>query len=308
MSENSIHTIVPCALSPGDKIGIVAPGSPFDRMKFAKGISVLKGMGFQIVFSKELYQTSGYLAGSDTHRANLLNAAFADKQIKAIWCARGGYGALRILKYIDYANISAHPKIFIGCSDASAILNYVYFRCGLVSFHGPMIESLSSADETTIKGLHDIFSNQTLIVTPQKSIIIHSGKATGIVLGGNLTTICHLIGTPFQPSFSGHILLLEDTGEAPYRIDRMLSQMNLAHCFDGISGIMLGSFEKCGDIDQIYNIFHDIFCHADIPILAGFNIGHGYPNITIPFGIKARLDTDAGTLLYQQQHLIFTAN
>jgi len=303
MTENSIHPIIPVALNPGDNIAIIAPGSPFDEIKFSKGISVLEEMGFRTSFSKELYQTNGYLAGTDLHRADMLNAAFSDDSVKAVWCARGGYGALRILQYIDFDMISTHPKMFIGFSDASAILNSLYFRCGLVTFHGPMIESLGCADEATRKGLAHIISDRILTIFPEKKILIHSGKAKGIVSGGNLTTICHLLGTQFQPTFSDHIILFEDTGEAPYRIDRMLSQMKMAHCFEGIAGIILGSFEKCGETDLIYDVFNDVFNDMDIPILAGFNIGHGYPNITIPIGIEAHLDSDAGVLAYQHQHL-----
>jgi muramoyltetrapeptide carboxypeptidase len=303
MTENSIHPIMPLSLSPGDVIQIVAPGSPFNEIKFSEGISVLEKMGFQTVFSREFYQVNGYLAGPDTHRAEILNAAFSDDRIKGIWCARGGYGALRILKYIDFEIVRSNPKIFIGCSDASVLLNTFFDRCGLITFHGPMIESLSTADEKTREGLNVLFSTQALTVATEKRIVIYSGIANGIVSGGNLTTICHMVGTPFQPNFSGHILLLEDTGEAPYRIDRMLTQMKMACCFDGISGMILGSFEKCGEIDHIHTIFHEIFSDMDIPILAGLNVGHGYPNLTIPFGIKAYLDTDIGTLTYQHRHL-----
>ena len=305
MPQKPIDPISPPPLRPGDSIGIIAPGSPLDKSKFFNGISTLDQMGFRPIFSEELFSANGYLAGPDILRANLLSAAFLDKEIKAVWCGRGGYGSLRILKYIDFKLIQAHPKIFIGSSDISVLLNTLYFKSGLVTFHGPMIESLGNADKLTLKSIRDIFflTDHMLTVNPGKSIVIHPGRATGIVSGGNLATICHLVGTPFQPNYSGHILLLEDIGEAPYRIDRMLTQMKMAQCFDGISGLILGSFEKSGEIDHIYNIFYDIFRDIDIPILAGFDIGHGYPNITIPFGIKALLDTDAGVLVYQHQHL-----
>jgi len=304
--KKSIDPLLPRGVASGDSIGIVAPGSPFDKIKFEKGISVLAEMGFRPIFTDELFLKDGYLAGPDLHRARILNEAFLDDQIKAIWCARGGYGSLRMLKHLDFDMIYSHPKIFIGCSDISAILNVLYLRCNMVSFHGPMIESLGAADHRTQQSVFEAISSRQLwALRPERAVVIHHGISSGRVTGGNLTTLCHLIGTPFQPDFSGTILLLEDTGEAPYRVDRMLSQMKMAGCFEGVTGMILGSFEKCGEIDQIYNIFQDIFSDSDFPILAGFDIGHGQPNVTIPFGLDAKLDTEAGELAFQQLHLRF---
>ncbi len=303
-----MHSNAPAPLNQGDCIRIVAPGSPFDKMKFTKGISVLEKMGFCPVFSNDIFLENGYLAGPDILRADMINQAFSDDQINAIWCARGGYGAIRALGFLNYELISSHPKIFIGCSDMSSILNTLNLKCNMVSFHGPMIESLGAADDVTIKSLLDVLcSNQRLTVTPRHSVVIHSGKSSGRVAGGNLTTLCHLIGTPFQPDFSGSILLIEDTGEAPYRIDRMLSQMKMAGCFTGLAGMILGSFEKCGEMDQIYHIVRDIFSDMEIPILAGFDIGHGQPNLTIPVGVEALLNTDAGEMTYKYPHLDFNS-
>jgi muramoyltetrapeptide carboxypeptidase len=305
MTLNNLINI-PNALQHGDCIGIVAPGSPFDKIKFTKGVSVLEKLGFHPVFSQELFHINGYLAGSDTHRAGMLVKAFLDDQVKAVFCARGGYGALRALGLLDLESICSHPKIFIGCSDMSAILNTLCLRCNMVTFHGPMIESLATADELTIKSLLEVLCrDQRLTIMPQTPVVIYSGICTGKVAGGNLTTLCHLIGTPFQPDFRGSILLIEDTGEAPYRIDRMLSQMKMSGCFDRLNGMILGSFEKCGEIEQIYQIISDIFSDMDFPILAGFNIGHSQPNLTIPLGIEALLDTASGTLTYQYPHLDF---
>jgi muramoyltetrapeptide carboxypeptidase len=309
MTNNQIHSITTTPLQKGDCIGIVAPGSPFDKVKFSKGVSVIEKMGFHPVFNQKIFLANGYLAGPDIHRAEMINNAFIDDQIKAVWCARGGYGAIRVLDHLDYESICSHPKIFIGCSDMSSILNTMYSKCNMVSFHGPMIESLGTADDLTIKSLYEALCvNQRLTVLPQKSIIITPGKSSGKVAGGNLTTLCHLIGTPFQPDFSGCILLIEDTGEAPYRIDRMLSQMKMAGCFKDLSGMILGSFEKCGEFDQIYHIVVDIFSDMEFPILAGFDIGHGLPNLTIPFGVEALLDTDVGALTYMYPHLDFKNN
>jgi len=298
-SDHHIQSILPASLSPGDNIGIIAPASPFDKKKFYKGIAVLEQLGFKAVFSKKIFEAHEFFAGSDHQRAHLLNSMFADSSIKAVWCARGGYGSLRILPLIDYDIIKSNPKVFIGSSDISSILNTFFSKCGLVTFHGPMIESLGHANQETIKALNNVFlTDQPLTLKAENKFVISSGTASGVVAGGNLTTLCHLTGTPFAPSFSGKILLIEDVGEAPYRIDRMLTQMKLAGSFKAIAGIILGLFKNCGDPDQIYRIVDDIFSDFHIPILAGFNIGHGEPNLTVPIGINARIDTDEGSLSY----------
>jgi len=303
MSEIPIKTILPERIAPGDAIGIIAPASPFDKTQLLKGISIIEQLGFQCVFSKDIFKSVGYLAGSDFHRAELFHSVFADNSIKAVWCARGGYGSLRILSLIDYNVIRSHPKIFIGSSDVSALLNTIHSRCNIVTYHGPMIASLSDASDITIQSLSDVlFASQVLSIHPKNPLVIKTGKASGIVSGGNLTTLCHLVGTPYQPDFSKHLLLLEDTGEAPYRIDRMLTQMKVAGLFSNIAGIILGSFLNCGNMHDVISIFDDIFSDTNVPILAGFDVGHGEPNLMIPIGVAANLDTDSLTLSYNRLH------
>lgn len=299
MPVDSIQTLLPVKLSIGDNVGIIAPSSPFDKKKFYKGIAFLEGIGLSVVFSEKIFKADGYLAGSDIQRAELLNSMFADPAIKAIICARGGYGALRILNSIDYSIIASNPKIFIGCSDISLILNTLSNRCGLVTFHGPMIESLGNASKQTKKSLSKILmTDQILTVKPENKIVIQSGSTSGIVCGGNLTTLCHLVGTPFALDFKDKIFLMEDVGEAPYRIDRMLTHMKLSGAFNEINGILLGSFTDCGEPDQIYRIVEDIFSEYPVPILGGFAIGHGEPNLTIPIGALATLDADKALLSF----------
>jgi len=291
----------PPHLVPGDTIGIIAPSSPFDREKFYNGLSVLEEMGFTVSFPKNIFEQKGYLAGSDEHRAGILNSMFADPDIKGIICARGGYGALRILPLIDFEAIALNPKVFIGCSDGTVLLNSFFSKCGLVSLHGPMIESLATASDQTIQSLRELLlTNQNLTVSCQNRVAIRSGKASGIMAGGNLTTLCHLTGTPFEPDFSGQILLLEDIGESPYRIDRLLMHMKLAGCFEDINGLVLGSFKACGEIELVHKIFDDIFSRDCFPILADFDIGHDEPNLSIPFGINASMDTAKGTLSFAE--------
>ncbi len=298
MIRNKIFTPnLPPALSKKDAIGIVAPSSPFDRQKFDQGASVLKHMGYRLVVSDSLFSEQGYLAGSDRIRAQAFNACFADPDIRAIWCVRGGYGSMRILPLIDYDLIASNPKILIGCSDITALLNTVYARAGLVTFHGPMIASLGAAAPETIEGIEKAVSGEDAVMLKSaEDAPICPGTASGPVMGGNLSTLNHLLATPYEPDFSGHILLIEDIGEAPYRIDRMLSQMKMAGCFDKIAGVAAGSFVQCGDIEMVHLIIKDIFADLHIPVLAGLDFGHGDPNMTIAIGINARLDADHGIL------------
>ncbi|MCD6584728.1 MAG: LD-carboxypeptidase [Desulfobacteraceae bacterium] len=291
----------PSRLIAGDTLGIIAPSSPFDKLKFHSGISVLEEMGFTVFFPETIFEQKGYLAGSDAHRADIINSMFANPDIKGIICARGGYGALRILPMIDFNTVASHPKVFIGCSDVTVLLNAFYSKCGMVSLHGPMIESLAKASDQTKQSLRDVLLKEQALTVPCKDrIVIHSGVASGIMAGGNLTTLCHLVGTPFEPDFSGQILLLEDIGESPYRIDRLLMHMKLAGCFEQIRGIVLGSFKGCGEPDLVYQLFDDVFFNESFPILAGFDIGHDEPNLTIPFGINASFDTAAGNLFFDE--------
>ena len=262
---------------------------------------MVESLGFRTRVCDEIFEKTGYLAGSDAMRAQLLMQLFKDPEVQGIICARGGFGSLRILPLVDFDTIRKNPKVFMGFSDITALLTSITTRSGLVSFHGPVVTSLARASDMTSNTLFGaISSDRPLEVQPAHGAVIQAGRAQGAVTGGNLATLCHLLGTPFQAGFKDRILLLEDRGEAPYRIDRMVSQMKLAGCFKGIVGLVLGSFEKCGDPDGIYHIFEAHFRDVHIPILAGFDIGHGKQNTTIPFGIEAILDTDKQILSYTQ--------
>lgn len=291
----------PARLGPGARIGVVAPAGPFDRDTFERGTNSLKDLGFEVFIPPGLLDANGYLAGSDQHRAKFINQLFVDKSIDAIICARGGYGSIRILPLLDYQAIADNPKIFIGFSDITVLLTVLADRCGLVTFHGPVVTSLADAPAATGHFLVQAVSSAAKVeIKVAGGIIINAGSRSGIVCGGNLTTLCHLIGTPYAPSFGNKILFLEDRAEAPYRIDRMLVHMKLAGCFENLAGIALGSFVNCGPLDDIYTIVAETFQDEALPILGGFDVGHGKNNLTLPFGIEATLDADAHTLSYHR--------
>ena len=293
MQGHEKKNIKPSPLKPGDTVGIVSPAGPFDPKKFNKGKTVLETMGFRLCYDEKIFQKNGFLAGTDTQRAEQVNRLFADPSVQAIICARGGYGSMRILPLLDFKAIQTHPKIFLGFSDISALLAVLNERCGMVTFHGPMVTTLATATEKTIRGMKTaLTSDGPFELIPNDEKVIKPGVCSGVLAGGNLTTLCHLVGTPYHSNFKGKILFLEDVGEMTYRIDRMLTQMKLAGCFDGVAGLILGAFEKCGQLKEIIEIFDNIFHDMDIPIMAGFGIGHGKTNLTVPIGRDATLDTE----------------
>jgi len=291
----------PERLKTGDTIGIVAPAGPFDSKQLDQGMAVLKSMGYAVKIPENLGQSDGFLAGPDIHRASLINAFFADRQVKGIVCARGGYGSMRILELLDYEMIRDNAKVFVGFSDITALHAVLNNRCNLVTFHGPVVTYLGRADAETTQSLSNaVAADRPITVVPKDAAIIQPGCASGRVCGGNLTTLCHLLGTPFVPDFKDCLLLLEETNEAPYRVDRMLFQMKLAGCFDGVQGIALGSFNNCGDMDEIYRVIQRIFQDLDPPVMAGFDIGHGHTNLTLPLGLQATLNTAERSLTYTE--------
>jgi muramoyltetrapeptide carboxypeptidase len=288
---------LPPLLEPGDTLGVVAPASHFRKQRFADGIAVLERLGFVVRYDEGLFARERYLAGTDRHRADQINRCFADPGIDGIVAARGGFGCMRLLPHLDVAAIRANPKVFVGYSDITALLALLSDRCGMTVFHGPTVSGLGTVCSRSVDDLfRRLTGNGGRVVSPLHPDVIRPGRATGRLAGGNLTVLCHLTGTPFFPSLDECILLLEDRGEAPYRIDRMLCQMTQAGCFAGLRGIVLGEFTDCGDKKVVAALFKEIFEPLGIPILGGFAVGHGRTNLTLPLGRVVHMDTDAGAL------------
>ena len=263
-------------------------------------MALLETAGLKVVVPDAVFAASGRFAGEDRQRADLLMRLVGDRQVKAIFCIRGGYGAMRILPLLDFTTFQRYPKIIVGYSDITALLAAVCRCAGLVTYHGPLVTTLAESDtETRDAFFQALFTDKPKQLRAQAGGTINSGRATATVLAGNLTTLNHLVGTAYQPDFKGRILLIEDRGEAPYRIDRMLVQMKLAGCLDELAGIGLGSFESCGDEQQIFTIVSELFASDNIPILARLPFGHGSSNLTIPIGQMATIDADLGTLAFE---------
>lgn len=299
MPPSAMSITCPPRLSAGDTLGIAAPAGPFNRAQFEQGMHVLKDMGFRLQIPDGIYRRNGFLAGSDPERADIVNHLFADPEVRGIVCARGGYGATRLEPYLDWEVIQAHPKVFVGFSDITVLHHLMVSRGRITTFHGPMATTLGPAAEDTRRSfLEALTAAAPIVIAAEPARVIRPGEGRGPVAGGNLTMLCHLLGTPLQPKFKGHLLFLEEVNEAPYRIDRMLVQMRLAGCFRELAGLFWGDFVDCGQAQSIAEIICAHFKESPYPVVTGFPIGHGRVNLTLPLGLEAVLTTDPAQLRF----------
>lgn len=292
LSFSSDPLLKPNRVKLPSSVAIIAPASPMHQNNMDLALQKLREFQLEPLNCFPHYEGHRYLAGSDESRAQSVQELFSNDSFNAIFCVRGGYGCLRILEHLDFDMIAHTPKPIIGYSDITFLHWALWKRCQLVTFHGPTISQFRMIPRSDIEILIELLtSDRCPSYSFPKAVALKEGKAEGRVLGGNLTCFCHLLGTPFEPDFSDSILLLEDRGEALYRIDRMVTHLRLAGRFENIKGILLGEFTSCGPVEAIWNLFAEQFHHTDIPILAGIPVGHGSRNITIPLGIPAIMDT-----------------
>ncbi len=295
----------PARLRPGDAVGIVSPAGPVRSAELLDCQRFLEEKGFRVRMAPHAHDRRDYLAGSDNDRLEDLEEMFLDDDIKAIFCSRGGYGSLRLLDRIDYELIGNHPKIFVGYSDITALLTAIFKQTGLITFHGPMGKEFSGLPERIWEHLFQMISSERpLSIDPMEGYPLSRGRATGPIMGGNLSLLCQLLGTPYMPDLDGCLLFIEDRGEALYRIDRMLTHLRLSGCLKGIKGLLTGSFLGCGDAPAIENLIKENFTPMNIPIVAGFPLGHGPRNITLPLGMPAELDTHAMKLSLWESNVV----
>ena len=289
--------VKPDRLHRGDRIGIVAPGGPVTREELQPGIRFLESRGYSITSAPHLYGQKGYLAGDDEDRLQDLHMMFKDPEVKAIFCARGGYGTLRLLDKIDYTLVGDNPKIIAGYSDITALLLALYKMNGLATFHGPLVKDLTKNENqnmTTLLGL--VSSEDPVEWDLHETSCLRPGRAVGPLLGGNLTLLSHLVGTPYMPSLSGAILFIEDRGESLYRIDRMLTHLQLSGILKDLAGLVAGQFEDSGDALDIGHLLKERTSDTGIPVVAGLPLGHGQVNLPLPVGLRGCIDTEKMTL------------
>lgn len=291
----------PPRLRKGDLVGIIAPAGPVDPSELEPAISLLESFGHRTISANRLYERKGYLAGDDEVRLEALHKMFQDKEVKAILCARGGYGTLRILDRIDFELIRNHPKIFVGYSDITALLLSIYRHTGLVTFHGPVVREFPKNHEENLNAMLNLVRGETLPgLDLMNGSVLRQGDARGILLGGNLSLITNLIGTAFLPSLKGTIVFIEERDEPLYRIDRMLTHLRLSGVLNGIHGLVAGRFEECGDMDAIKGLLLDTVADQDIPVMTGLPVGHDWENVTLPLGLEVNIDTDQMALSFSE--------
>ncbi len=296
--------IKPKRLKTGDVIGIISPASsPDDLTKINSGVEYLEKLGYRVEVGKNVGLQEGYLAGSDLQRLNDLHDMFRNKMVNAIFSIRGGYGSGRLLDKIDYKMIRNNPKIFVGYSDINALQMAFFKMTGLITFAGPMVavdfhDEISAFTEEVF--WRTITSNKKIgkLQNPRKEkfYLLNKGRASGRILGGNLSLLCSLMGTQYLPNLKGAILLLEDIHEAPYRIDRMLNQLYLSKILKQVNGIILGNFVECVEQDPnkqsftLNEVIVHYFQNQKLPVLYNVKHGHVKDNITIPYGLKCVLN------------------
>lgn len=302
----------PKALSTGDTIGIVAPASPSNVRRIQSIQQQLRSLGYRVKFGRSCYENHGYLAGSDELRAEDINNMFRDHEIQGIICLRGGYGTMRILHSLDLDLIKANPKIFVGYSDITFLHIVMNQMCHLVTFHGPMAateisKSLDAFTKDSFLRTISIPEAIGVVENPigEKIICLVEGEAKGTIVGGNLALVTATLGTPYEIDTRGKLLFLEDIGEAPYRIDRMLMQLALAGKFTDAAGIILGNFHDC-DLPKgeeslsFIEVLQEIIVPYDKPTIYNLQVGHCTPMITLPLGVEAVLKATEGKLVIKE--------
>ncbi len=288
-------------LEKGDLVGVAAPSARFDEARLRQGIICLEKLGFRVRVPDRIFEQNRYLAGDDACRASVIHDLAANPDIKGIVCARGGFGAMRMLSHLDWPLIQSHPKLFIGFSDATALLTAVMQRANIGVIHGPNLVSLADADFQTRTGFLDAVTGHGPALKVPRGVCVTPGRASGILTGGNLATLTHLVGTEFVPDFSQSVVFLEDVGEPAYKIDRMLTQMKMAGLFTRVRGVVTGTFERCDHPEYLPEIFSDIFSEYRVPVLMGLAAGHGPVNLALPMGCRVNLDAEAKTLNWQTE-------
>ncbi len=308
---NSISQLKPKRLCPGDTIGVIAPASPGDLEPALAGINWLEECGFQVKLGKTVNKKiSGYLAGTDVARASDINAMFASAEIDGIVCLRGGYGTMRLLELLDYHTIRTHPKVFVGYSDITALHISINQRTGLVTFHGPMVASdlgQDLPDYTWDCFSRAVFSCEPLglisnpLLAPTPDFIVPV-TAQGYLTGGNLSLITATLGTPYEINTAGKILCLEEIGEDPYRIDRMLTHLLLAGKLQAAAGIVVAVCTDCDSTAKspdflVEDVLLDRLGNLAKPVLCNLYFGHTADKATLPLGVTAILGNQVGGLV-----------
>jgi len=303
--------ILPVGLKQGDLIGLVTPGSPIKDEQLEETIRKLENLGFRTYYRDTVLSEYGYFAGRDRERADELMHMFANKEVDAIWCVRGGYGSIRILNLLNFEMIEKNPKVFIGYSDITALLTSIHEQTGLVTYHGPV--GISDFNDFSLKSLEKVVldpgkhyrypyerDDETEDNPEYDRYTIHGGRAEGALIGGNISVLDSMIGSRFEPSFENKIVYLEEIEEKTYRVDKMLFHLLEATNLKMAAGIVMGVMGDCNINDEprltLKEAIRDLMEPLEIPVSYGLSFGHIKKMVTIPNGIQARMNADRNSL------------
>ncbi|MEU4034819.1 S66 peptidase family protein [Streptomyces collinus] len=300
----------PVRLAPGARVAVVATSGPVPEERLQAGLDVLRGWDLDPVAGPHVLDRHGefgYLAGTDADRAADLQNAWCDPSVDAVLCARGGYGAQRMADLLDWeAMRAAGPKVFVGFSDLTVLHEAFATRLGLATLHGPMAAGIdfvkNERAQTHLRAT--LFAPETVRTLASGGGALVPGRARGVTLGGCLSLLAAELGTPHaRPSARGGLLCLEDVGEEPYAVDRCLTQLLRAGWLEGVRGVLLGSWERCGPYERLRPLLADRLGALGVPVVEEFGFGHCDGALTVPFGVAAELDAAAGTLTLDEPAL-----
>ena len=306
--------LFPARLRPGDTIGLINPsGAVYERTPYEETHERLHALGFQVKEGEHLRARYGHMAGTPQQRADDLHAMFQDPEVAGILAMTGGSGANRVLPLLDYDLIAQHPKFLGGFSDVTALITAVNVKTGLVTFHSPLARSewntfsvehfqavVMDGQAHTMR--NTVVPSDDLVAKEGRITTLNGGTAQGPLVGGNLAVLTSLAGTPYWPSFDGAVLFLEDVNEYVYRVDRMLSTLMLSGALERVAGVVLGGFTDCKPSEGSFGsltldeVFDDYFGNLGVPVYRGAQFGHIKRKFTLPLGVPAEIDADAGTL------------
>ncbi|MFI6370292.1 LD-carboxypeptidase [Streptomyces sp. NPDC050546] len=303
----------PPRLAPGARVAVVAPSGPVPEERLQSGLDILRGWDLDPVVAPHVlgrHRALDYLAGTDAERAADLQGAWCDPSVAAVLCARGGYGAQRMVDLLDWAAMrAAGPKVFAGFSDITVLHQAFATRLGLVTLYGPAVAGVdflksARAQEHLRATLFEPESVRTVPAVPEGGGALVPGRARGVTLGGCLSLLASDLGTPHAHAAARDgLLLIEDVGESPYRLDRYLTQLLRAGWLDGVAGIALGSWATCGPYEDLRAVFADRLGGLGVPVVEEFGFGHGEGALTMPLGMMAELDAGTGTLTFDEPAL-----
>ncbi|WP_446009339.1 S66 peptidase family protein [Candidatus Electrothrix sp.] len=306
--------LLPPRLYPGDSIGVIYPAGPVrDQARLESGLQILRGLNLRVRHYHPDNSGPDYLAANDEQRVRNFHHLWNDETVKALIAARGGYGCLRIIRMLEPDLLRSKPKWLIGFSDLTVVLNGISAATGLVTLHGPMVTTLANADAISLQRFKEALSNRFQPLAPTRDLEILRSvpgeRGQGRLAGGNLTTLTHMMGTPWQPDLTGKILFLEDTGEPLYKLDRMLTHLACCGVLDKLAGLLLGVFDP-GHYDrleilrlneQAWKRVLELTQGTEYPIWGGLPIGHQQGNVALPIGMEAVMDSSNGTLGFLPQ-------